>query len=706
VIGTSTNVPINRHQRDNQLVYNHSKVFTRHTLRMGVDQRFDALDDLASNAQRGFWRFQSFGDSNPAIAQGKGFTGWENMLRGIFTAYQQGFGPTLGELRFNETNLYAQDDFRLRHNLTLNLGVRWEGVSAPKEINNRFSYGYKGEYKNIEPRIGFAWSPDAKESFLARLTGGPGNFVVRGGYGIFHGRIFQSIFSQSGLSFRFQPPNGLFYVFNAGSCPTNPNNANSEVSGPLCGFAFSPGQEVLSATTTACGPDGKCVKEIGGELQSTLLLPDPNIQLPYVQQWNLTLERKLPGRMAVQLGYMGNRGIGLPFFNQINRAQFPITSPLASVDVGGGNFKPIVFDRVCQDFSDPICGSSGALKTFPSLLSTAATLAQKGIVIDANGVPHGYISIGNTLFGNTSGRFNERRPDPNFIGHITLTNLAWTYYNAMALKISKVTSHGLAFTGSWTWSKTMDTGSESTFTNPDVNDSPGFNNPAKALRALSSYDTRHRVVLTYSYELPWMKSQQGVLGRLIGGWVWSGVTTFQSGNPFTVFAGYDVNLDGLSGDRPRISNSSILHTSVDNGRQLSGCTPVNGVCVDTASQSQLPGSAFLPSQTNLGVGDQFPLTPGQDGTGTIGRNTFFGQGLKNFDMSLMKFFRIHERAQLELRMELYNAFNRVNFDFPTQTLNSTIPLGRITTTRNPSNFVNSGRTSGSRMGQLAIRLVY
>jgi len=106
-----------------------------------------------------------------------------------------------------------------------------------------------------------------------------------------------------------------------------------------------------------------------------------------------------------------NRGIGNPFFDSINDARFPIVSPLVTVDVGGGNFQPVVFDRFCGNASEPICqsldangnvvvNSSGTLRSFSALTSTTATLAQKGIVIE-NGVPHGYISL------NTA-RLNER----------------------------------------------------------------------------------------------------------------------------------------------------------------------------------------------------------------------------------------------------------------------------------------------------------
>ncbi len=721
IIGTSTNVPINRYQRDHQLVYNHTLILGRHTFRTGIDQRFQALDDIASGTQRGFWTFNTINTAAQAL-NGTGFTGWEAFLSGIVTSFQRGYGLPRADNRFGETNLYFEDQFRLRHNLTLNLGARWEGVRPPHEIKDRFSYGYGGDYDNIEPRIGFAWSPSASGSFLEKITGKPGDFVIRGGYGIYHSRVFQSIFSQSGLNFRFQPPNGFLFGAIPNPCTTNPgsapvttpagtvnvNGGSFEISDPTCGFTFTPGTASRSVAASGGG-----VRVAGGQLQTSLLLPDPKFHLPYVQQWNLTLERQLPGNMALQVSYNGNRGIGLPFFSGINDPQFPITSPLVSVDVGGGNFKPVVFDRVCKDFSDPICVSltgsgavnpatSGALKSFSALSSTTATLAQKGIVI-VNGEPHGYISL-------STPRIAERRPDPTNGRNVRLSNFAYTYYNAMVTKITKATSKGLTFSGWWTWSKTMDTGSEATFTGTDVNAPVGAINPQASLRALSSFHQAHRFVLSGAYELPWMKQQNGALGRLVGGWTVSGVATFASGLPFTVLSGFDQNLDGVGGDRPVLVDPSLLFASVDKGRPLETCpTPLvpPGRCLDSQSQLQLPGTAFLPSQASLSAGDKIPLSPGENfPAGTVARNAFFQQGQKNVDLALTKSVRIRESMGLQLRMELYNAFNRVTFAMPARTINSTTPLGRISGTANLFNYVNSARISSARMGQLALRFFF
>ncbi len=692
IIGTSTNVPINRRQRDHQFVYNHTLTFARHTLKTGIDHRINALDDETGDRARGFWTFGT-NDSLASIRARTGYTSFENFMRGFITAYQKGFGNPVAENRFGETNLYLQEDLRIKRNFTLNLGVRYEYVKAPKELENRFTYGFGDDKNNIQPRIGFAYSPSFESGPLHWLTGNEGKFVIRGGYGINHSRIFQSVFSQNQLSIRTQPPNGFANVF-SGLCV-------NEISDPSCGFVFTPG--VASRTTAFTANSAQntgAVRDIGGRLNSVLLIPKQNLQVPYTQQWNLTMERQLPGNFAIQVGYAGNRGIGLPWFDSGNDAIFPFVSPSLLVDVGGGNFKPVVFDRACTGTTDPICLNAanpndtqvGSLRSFSALNSTTATLAQKGIVI-VDGVPHGYISL------NTP-RINERRPDATLSRFVNLQNFGWSYYHAGTVKVTKRYSNGLSFNAFYTLSKTIDTGSEATFTVVDTNAPASKKGGAAAsLRGLSAFHAAHRFVASYSYELPIMRNQQGFLGRVIGGWNVSGVTTFQSGNPFSVTLGYDANGDGLGGDRPRIANTSYLGASVDNGRVI------NGVQV---SQTQLPGNIFIPAQAaTIGQADRIYL-PGGGVDGQIGRNTFFLQGLNHTDMTAFKTFRIHEGVKLIVRMEFYNVFNRVTFGAPTRSILSGNTLGTITTERNVSSYVNSGRLDGSsgRQGQLAIRLVF
>lgn len=699
IIGTSTNVPINRRQHDNQYVYNHTISLSKHTIKTGVDWRVQLLDDTTGDRARGFWTFSTL-DTLASIRAKTGYTGWENFLRGVATNFQKGFGNPTAENRFGETNVYLEDKYQATRTLTFHLGVRYEYVKAPREDKGRFEYGFGDDKNNIQPRIGFAFTPSAESGFLGRLLGDPGQFVIRGGYGIYHTRLFQSVFSQNQLSIRTQPPNGYAAAFD-NQCP-------NEISDPTCGFTFTPGVAARSTAFTVASASGTgVVRDIGGRLLSTLLIPDKNLQMPYTQQWNLTIQRQLPWNLTFDVSYNGNRGIGLPFFDSANDSIFPFTSPNLLVDIGGGNFKNVIFDRACTDYNDPICvirntdgtvniNSSGSLRSFSALNSTTATLAQKGIVVE-NGVPHGYISI-------SQPRTLERRPDPNFTRNVNLQNFTWSYYHALVTKLNKRFSNGISFNLLYTFSKTMDTGSEATFTGVDSNTPAGKKGGAAAsLRGLSSFHATHRFVASYTYILPFFRAQKGLIGSMLGGWKITGVSTMQSGNPFSVTTGYDMNSDGLGGDRPYLTDLGLLFRSIDNGRQLPGSTNLN----DTGSQSQLVGTAFRPANAStINANDRIYL-PGTSNEGTIARNVFFTHGLNHTDATASKAFKIREGINLEVRFEMYNIFNRVTFGVPARTILSATPLGRITDERNLSGFVNSGRGSNSaRQGQLALRLIF
>ena len=154
IIGNAGNFPINRDQTDHQFVYNMTaQVFRTHSVKAGTDVRRQALDDTADNFSRGFWTFNR-------ICGGVTYaTPYEAFFDGCVQRYEKDYGPFFLENRMNEANVYAQDDWRLRDGLTLNLGLRYEYVAAPKEIKDRIDYVYGADTDNIEPRIGFAYTP-------------------------------------------------------------------------------------------------------------------------------------------------------------------------------------------------------------------------------------------------------------------------------------------------------------------------------------------------------------------------------------------------------------------------------------------------------------------------------------------------------------------------------------------------------------------
>src|SRR5262249_1801024 len=161
------------------------------------------------------------------------------------------------------------------------------------------------------------WSPKSDKGWLKALTGGFGNTSVRGGFGLFRGRVFEAIYSQIGASSRFNPPNAATLSF---------SNPNEEVAFPTGGFVFT------------AGPP---------KSQVSLTFSDPSLHMPYTEQWNFTIERQLKWKSALQASYIGNRGIGLLFYNWGNRAQFPVTStqPAAYGTQAQGIFPGVLFDH-------------------------------------------------------------------------------------------------------------------------------------------------------------------------------------------------------------------------------------------------------------------------------------------------------------------------------------------------------------------------
>jgi hypothetical protein len=590
ILGNASSYPMLRYQNDFQYVYNlAAQLGPRHTVKLGADIRRSQLNDRAENYNRGFW---TFGSQAP-------YDGMQNFLRGVVTTFQKGYGPAYVGLRWTELNFYGQDEFRATRDLKLTFGFRIERVGAPDEVNNLYQPRY-GTDAYIEPRFAFAWSPSPANSLLNRLTGGPGKTSIRGGFGMFHGRVFQSIFSQVGANTRFNPPNAATLTW---------TNSDMSVLDPTGGFVFTPGPPTA---------------------QVGLANVDPNLHMPYTEQWNLTVERQLPWSAALQTSYIGNRGIGLIFYNNRNRAQFPFTSTQPTTYKGSSIFPGITFNQIDANLFD-------------------------------SAPPSGMISL-------QQPRTDARRPDGRYGTILETSNAAWSYYNALQLQYTQRTKHGLTLQASYSWSKNIDTGSEATYVGTgDTNAAVSEFQSARAMRGLSRLAQPQRLTLSYVYEIPVFRDQKGpanwnrfasaAVGRALGGWQISGATTFASGTPFTVMLGYDLNGDSVGGDRPFLVDPSVLGRSIDNAR----IDPATG---RQYSQTNVPIAAFSPG-ADVAATKQWPWYPGSGLVASLGRNTFWTHGQNNWDFAALKNIRLYgERQHLQFRAEIFNLMNRVQFSMP------------------------------------------
>ena len=631
IIGNAGQFPINRWQTDHQIVYNLSTLFGgNHFFKAGTDIRRQQLDDVADSNSRGFWNFSAtcngvtYRDPNTiSAAAPQGIASpYYALLNGCINAFTKGFGPFFLENRARESNFYIEDNWKVRQNLTLNLGFRYEYVSAPTEAANRLDYGFGDDKDNIEPRFGFAWSPSSEKPLLKTLFGGPGDSSIRGGYGIYHGRLFQSVFSQSGATVRFNPPNAFMYAQSITPTATfNPLNLTD----PTNGLVFTPGGPLTA--------------------RAALTLIDPGLEMPYTQQWNLTYERQIPLASALRISYTGNRGIGLLRYaldnlpvhdpNGVRVANHPFNAPAAlytAANRPAGD--PRAFDvrgQVLRPAANILCAGTG--------LAGVATTTQCPVAVP----------LGNLEYSFRVPRTNERRANPLNSTNLAVSNGSWSYYNGLQVEWIKRLSHNITFQAAYTFSKAIDTTSEATFVG--AGDSNQTGNDARSARGLSRFHTPHRFTFFGTYRTPWFSGDRGIAGQLLGGWQFSTVVKLARGTPFTVVTtGVDLNLDGFGESRPVLLDPTILGRSVTE--------PIT-------STISLPRSAFRTLTTS-------------DSTGSlVGRNNFFGDGVKNIDFGFFKNFPMPwEGHRLTLRADLFNAFNHVQYGFPTTDITNA-NFGRI-----------------------------
>lgn len=614
IIGNAGSFPIQRYQTDHQFVYNLSWIAGNHFMKMGTDIRHQNLDDLADSNSRGSWNFTGVCNGTTSFRDpgaNNNLSGWRQLINGCVTTFTKGYGPFFLRNRIGESNFYFEDNWKLFPNLTLNLGVRYEFVNAPKEADELLDYGFGNDSNNWEPRLGFAWSPDFGESFLSRtIFGKPGESSIRAGYGIYHGRLFQSVFSQNGATVRFNPPNAFTYT-RTGAATTDWNPFN--LSDPTCVatgcFTFTPGTPATA--------------------RAALTIIDPNLEMPYTQQWNATFERQLPWASAIRLSYTGNRGIGLLKYTMQN-LPFHNGQPILVAD---HPFNGALRGQTITPAADLLCAGT---------TSTTLTITCPNVV-----------PIGALEYSARVPRTNERRPDPLYTTNLEVSNGAWSYYHAMQAEWTKRLTDSLNFQAAYTWSKAIDTTSEATFVGTGDSNILGPN--AKAQRGFSRFHTPHRFTLFGTYRTPWFNKDRGILGHLLGGWEASMVFKWAHGTPFTVSGtGIDFNLDGFAENRPYVVDPSVLGRSIDN---------------PTFSQQWLPQSAF-----------RTPTSLADFSCCILGRNTFFVDGTKNVDFGFTKRFLLPwERHSFAIRADMFNAFNHVQWGFPNATYTSTL-LGSITST--------------------------
>jgi hypothetical protein len=624
----------------------------KHLLRLGMDASRYQLNRFNNFAQRGSVTFANTpaGDASAGFLNPPALSGFQNFLLGRITTTQAEAGFATFHFRAADFSAYVQDDWKIKPRLTLNLGLRWEGLSTAHELNN-FVSNFRGledgepgpisiihpqqtpkvgtpgvssctllncfSSGNFAPRVSYAW-----DLFGNQKT------VVRSGYGIYYQRVSNQSLLQTagGLPFSEAISAKKFAV-------TTKNPFPSIL--PASAFPL-PTDQVVPALMAFDGTTGAPIFRSagGGPLSGFFFFPIRSFRPPYAQQWNFNMQRDLGKGWVWEVGYVGTRGShllgsGRPANpGQICTIARPCIIPAsiaANVNVPGGT--PLVTKN--PDGTISITGSTGAN-------------------IDAR-VPARYIGLANSR------------------GFFQFEDGSSTYH-ALQSTLSHHFSAGLYLQAAYTYSKSIDNGSGSVF-GDELNGLVQYGdllNPSSQ-RAVSDFDRRHRLVISYNYDLPFARalhaSDHGV-GRLVNGWAVNGVTTIQSGGPINLFDSTASTLqdtDGVNGTNfATLAPGATLASAVTSGSTESRL----GAFINLAAFAPGGVGANCVNNQNVVVACSDPTSTGFAPLGNVGRNTFRGPFQQNWDMSITKNTKVTEHTSVDFRAEFFNAFNHPVFSGP------------------------------------------
>ncbi len=623
----------------------------KHLLRFGVDASRYQLNRFNNFAQRGTVTFSNTaaGDASPGFSNPPALSGFQNFLLGRVDTTQAEAGFSSFHFRALDFSAYIQDDWKIKPRFTLNLGLRWEGLSTAHELNNFLSNfrgledGQPGPISIIHPAGSQNVGTPGVSSCTLTTCFSAGNFaprvsyawdvfgnqktVIRSGYGIYYQRVSNQSLLQTagGLPFSEAISAQKFSVTPANPFPSIlPNSAfplsTDQVVPALTGFNGTTGAPIFQSAS-------------GGPLSGFFFFPIRSFHPPYAQQWNYNIQRALGKGWLLEVGYVGTRGSHL---------------------LGTG--RPANPGQIC---------TIGAPCIIPASIAGNVNVPAGTPFVTKN--PDGTIAITGSTASNLDARVPSRYLGlANSRGFFQFQDGSSTYHGLQST-LSHHFTGGLYFQAAYTYSKSIDNGSGSVF-GDELNGLTQYGNllNPSGQRAVSDFDRRHRFVVSYNYDLPVAKLLHGHGStRLVNGWTVNGVSTFQSGTPITVFDGSTFtlqDLDGINGTNfATLAPGATLASAVTSGNigsrlgsylNLSAFTP-GGNCVNNQN-------VVVPCQVN---GAPNPAAAGA-AIGNVGRNTFRGPFQQNWDLSITKNTKVTEATSVDFRAEFFNAFNHPVFSGP------------------------------------------
>jgi hypothetical protein len=650
---------------------NVSKLVGKHNLQIGA--YFQAVEknelggELAAGSYPGYITFDPSASS----------TTTQNPFADLLLGYMASFGQQNTTVkyynRYKIVEPYFNDDWHITNRLTLNLGLRLSLFGTYREKEHQafnfdpahysFSQGtyvdpgdvvhfltaddgtptvtdlpngivqcgvtsgvpvgcMKGHLFNPAPRIGFAYDPK-----------GDGKMAIRGGYGIF-----------------FEHGNG--------------NEANSESLENSPPLAYAAQQDNIVGYTNIGGAGGTAAPQF--PLGVTAV--PTQAQYPYVQQWHFDVQREIARSTVATVSYVGSKGTHLTRQTDLNQ--------LRPVPASQNPFTPgQTYQGASIDCPPPnTAGNPGADSYGIPTNATTPTGVPVTYVPGANGIASGPAVNLAVAEGCATAGADPFRPYPGYGDIANIQTAASSNYNALQVAVRR-SGGGLELNFAYTYSHSIDDSSDrydGSFTDTY--------NPA-ANRASSNFDERQVLNFGYVWDIPLFK-RAGLAHNVLGGWQYSGITTFSTGSPFSV-----INPTDNAGVGNGIGSSSYADI-VGDPRAGVVQTPLLGF-----------GRVFYNADAYA--------TPTALTFGDSGRNSLRNPDFINFDMALFKHFAIKESTAVEFRAEAFNVFNHTEWaPIAGQAGAGASINGSGTNTFGNTGFLYSSGVHEARILQLALKIIF
>lgn len=601
--------------------------------------------------------------------------------------YAQYGALNLDELQ-TATGLFFQDSWHARPNLTINYGIRWDftgddhdlnglyysptkaGMWGPSGENNAFKPGtftgdadpafyarghaYAPWNKSPQPNIGIAWTPQVSEGWLGKLLGGT-DTVLRAGYSL---RRYTPQYQDY---WTYASNYGAFFYQNyslsaAGNNSTGYYQAGSEHYANYLNGSFPTNYLVSPASYSSQLTEGSQFEQTYG-----LAGMDPNIAQPYIQSWNVGIQRRLGQSNALEVRYVGNHGVHQwmslnlnevnifenGFLDQFKTAQTTLAANGGSSFQGATGSTPI-FDTAFQDnmtggytyggfiynLQHGQVGSmaAGLATPFGATGNYFCNLVSTSFTPCANLL--GYTGAGGAYPTNLF-QVNPYAAGSNPVSYLTAAG--YSNYNSLQIEFRQENWHGMHFTSNYSWSRSLGMSSQYTLRNLRLGYGPTGADIHQVLNVLGTYDLPFGKGKAYL-------SGNGLLDRAVGGWTLGTTNVLTSGAPFQITGG-----------------NQTFNSLFDGGMNLTGVTNKQlqkSIGYRKAGTSGYTAYWIDPKYINPGVGTNSTYLSPNSTPGSVGtRYWLWGTRYWRPNLSVSKSVELHDQMRFNLQGEFLDLLN-------------------------------------------------